>query len=414
MTETERAFLGSLLLDPSKLCDVSLLPDQMGRDAGELYAAIIRLDKQGVKPDYLSLAKALPKMNAADIADIGRAVGSAGNIGFYERELSEAWTREKLRRLGMVLQEKRGVDELLATVERELVEISGVGGKRAVSNVADLMLDFINLVEKRYNSHGEMPGIRTGVNALDACCLGLQPSLLYIIGARPSQGKSALMLNIAAHIAYKEKRKVGLLSLESGMNEIISRLVASMGRVSAGRIKSGVLSAADLQGVLEAGGRIADGFLYAWDQPNAKLTDVVSTCRQMVRKHGCEVLFLDYAQIVRVPGAIDRRAAAEETSMTMKELARELEVPIVMAAQLKRDADGRRPTFADFQWTSQFEQDADVAVLIQHIYKTNSDDPYQIESSWLLADKVRDGQKTAIPITFQQEYVTFTDNSREA
>ena len=140
----------------------------------------------------------------------------------------------------------------------------------------------------------------------------------------------------------------------------------------------------------------------------AKLGDCLSIARQMVRRYGAQVLFLDYAQIVRVPGASERREAAEEVSMSFKELARELNVPVVMLAQLKRDADGRRPDMGDFQWTSQFEQDADVACLIWHKYGPE----YQIEESFLIMDKVRDGAKAIVPVVFLNQYVTFVNKEK--
>lgn len=413
MTDDERALLGSLLHDPRKVCEVSIGSHNLTDRAGEILATIQRLDRKGVEPDIVSVSAELKHIPPAEIALLTSTVSTASNFDYYEGRVKESWTRRKLAALGeLLLHSKEPIDTLMASLDRELVEIAGTSGRRPVATVSSQMLGFIETLERRCNLKGEMPGIKCGIEGLDIVTLGLQKGLLYVIGARPSCGKSALMLNMAAHIAYKERRKVGVLSLESGSNEVLARMVSSMGHVSSKNIKAGLLSAGDKQKIMETCATIHGvDTMYIWDQPNAKLTDVVSVCRQMVRKGGCEVLFLDYAQIVRVPGAQDRRQAAEETSMTMKEIARDLQVPVVMAAQLKRDSDGRRPTFADFQWTSQFEQDADVAALIHHEYA--GDDPYKIERSWLLADKVRDGGKTAIPLVFKGEYVSFYGTQQE-
>jgi replicative DNA helicase len=232
--------------------------------------------------------------------------------------------------------------------------------------------------------------------------------LLYVIGGRPSQGKSALGLNIAAHVSIKERRPVGFLSLESSTTELLGRLVASSANVNSRNLASGFFSGTDMAGIHKAGELLYAAPLWIWDQPNAKLADTVSTARFMRRQHKVELLVIDYLQLIGVPGAVDRRDSVAQSSMAMKQLARELEIPVVILAQLNRDSDNRRPEMGDFQWSSQIEQDADVGIMLYH-KMSGPDEDRTIDKSWLFVEKCRDGKRGSVPVCFRQEYVRFED-----
>lgn len=409
MQDNERALLASLMLDPSIVGEMTIEADQFETaDNRDIFTAIMGLIVKGTTPDLKAVRSAMPGVDVAYLAEVSGTVGSAANWKHYEKLIKEDWAIRRIRTLGKMLQEKKESAELIETIEREICAITRIGGRRGIVRLADLMVPAIEEVERRYQAKGAMPGMSTGIDGFDAVTQGLQPSRLYVIGARPSQGKSALALNMALHMAVKDKRTVGFLSLESSNMELVLRGMSSMSRVESGRISSGFLGISDLAKIMDGGGQMAKANMWIWDQPNAKLGDCLSVARQMVRRYGAKVLFLDYAQIVRVPGTSERREAAEEVSMSFKELARELNVPVVMLAQLKRDADGRRPDMGDFQWTSQFEQDADVACLIWHKYGPE----YQIEESYLIMDKVRDGAKAIVPVVFLNQYVTFANKAQ--
>lgn len=409
MQENERSLLNAMMMDVGILAEMTVEVDQFQSATHRtIFNAIQSLAAKGVTPDVMAIHSELPGLDIAVLLETSSTIGSAANWRHYEKLVKEDWAIARLKILGKMLQEDKESAELIEVVEREICEITRTSGRRGIVKLSSLMARAIDEVERRFHAKGEMPGIPTGLEGFDAVTQGFQKARMYVIGARPSQGKSALALNMALHIAVKEKRTVGFLSLESSMVEMIMRGLSSLGRVESGRITSGFLSTSDFQKIQDGGIQIFNSNLYAWDQPNAKLGDCLSVARQMVRRYGAEVLFLDYAQIVRVPGTTERREAAEEVSMSFKELARELNIPIVLLAQLKRDADERRPGMGDFQWTSQFEQDADVACLIWHKYREN----YEIEESFLLMDKVRDGAKAIVPVVFLNQFVTFANKAR--
>lgn len=416
--DSELALLCSIIFNPENIPELLITADMFKDERnGTIFTAITKLYARGVSPDYVALSRACPTVDPVYITEIGNVTATGANFKHYEKQVALDWKIRELEKLSMEIKEQAekvnddaALDLITDGIEKTLNRLVLAENKRQIVDIKDLIPETVEKIEQKCKNKGKLSGISTGMTAFDNVTNGLKEGRLYVIGGRPSSGKSLSALGMAQHIVYEEKLPVGFISLESSVDELIMRSISSQGSVNADKLSSGFLTTGDFMKINDACSKMFYEGFKVYDEPNAKLSTVLSKAREMKRKYDIKVLFLDYAQIVRVPSAKDRRESSEETSMAMKQLARDLNIPVVMLAQLKRDADEKRPTFGDFQWTSQFEQDADVACLIWHEYEEMSEenqDPYKIKrSSWLL-DKVRDGKKTVIPVTFRGEYVRF-------
>jgi replicative DNA helicase len=403
-----------LFIKPSLFTEISVTKEMFSRAKNaDMFETMQALYWKGTSIDEKIITEEKPELDRSYVFDVANTVASAANWKWYEDAMKDEWTRERLERLGKVLatgampNNPPTTEELIDNIYTELELISGSSGRRSIVKIGESLLQYIEHLEQAYNNRGKLPGISTGIEGFDRHTQGLQKGLLYVIGARPSQGKSALALNMARHISVTEHIPCGMILAESSVRSAINRLVADLGNVNGVKVNSGFMAHKDFASIIEASGKLYEAPMYIWDQANPKLIDCKSVARLLVRKNKIQVLFVDYAQIIRVPGAIDRRSSAEEVSMSMKELARDLDIPVVLLAQLGRDADERRPGMGDFQWSSQFEQDADVAALLWHVYDKNT--PKLINESYLLMEKVKDGPTGSVRLTFEKDYVRFTD-----
>jgi replicative DNA helicase len=264
--------------------------------------------------------------------------------------------------------------------------------------------DFVTELKARYDSHGALRGISSGLDSVDGYTHGFLPRRLYYIGARPSQGKSALMLNMATDCAIRKQIPCGIISIESSGQEIIERVFSSVGNIPGDMLASGFWGPSQFADIQTLAGKIVGKPLYLYDKPNLNIAQVKSVARVMATMFKVKIIFIDYLQLIDSTNRkLTKMEQVADASKQLKELARELELPIVCLAQLRREADDRRPGLSDFQWASQIEQDADVAMLLWHEAKDEKTE------SWILIEKNRDGKKGQIPVSFMGEYVTFKE-----
>jgi len=301
-------------------------------------------------------------------------------------------------------------EDAVKNLEEALMVITKSKAQNKVVKLGEISKEFINIIEKRYHSKGEMVGIPSGISKLDAMILGFRKRMYYLIGGRPSQGKSALLLNMACNASINENKKVGYISTESSVMETVTRLYASQGKVNSMNLITGMFSVKDFAGINDVVEKTQNTNMYFFYKPGMTLDEVSQTARLMVRFYKCEIIFVDYLQDITLYGNDTTINKTSLKSKTMKYLAEELNIPVVAAAQLKRDSDERRPRLSDFGDSSQLEKDADGAILIYH-HHVNKSEPTQTPEyeSYLLAEKVRDGITGQVPVYFKKEYVTFTE-----
>jgi len=372
----------------------------------KIFGAMVEMNDRNVKPDIVNIHDSVPEVDVGFIANITSVSASTSNWKYYDGVIVDQWKRRKLHDIGMMLTEAEGAnDEIIEEAEKGILQIQESGGRQAVVKVGSAIAEHMKTIDDQYRNRGRLPGIATGFAKLDKMTMGLRDRLLYVIGGRPSEGKSALTLNMAQHIAVDSGISVGYISIESSRKEMMNRMLATRARINGEQILSGYLTEENMDKIMDVYRMIYEAPLYIWDQPNATISDVKSVSRSMKRHNGIKVLFVDYLQLIHIPGKDERKDVVAESSMALKALARELGIPVVVAAQLGRDADNRRPGMGDFQWSSQIEQDADVAILLWNQGREDDGD----EKSSFLVEKCRDGRRGKIPVRFERSFISFTE-----
>lgn len=283
-------------------------------------------------------------------------------------------------------------DELIETLMASLNDIRAAHGKDTSISFLDASQNALRELQKAFTASKPINGIESSLRGLDGVLGGLRGSRLIYVGARPSQGKSALIGQMADHVARKGV-KVGFISLESGAAELIQRTWARRLRINSMLIQSGVMKPEHME-VLK---NESENNIPIWisDRPNQSISQVTSQAHLWKAKYNIDILVIDYLQLIRVPKKKDKREVVEEASITLKDLSRQLDIPVVCAAQLRREVDGRKPHLGDFQHSSQAEQDADVAILLHWISEEGVHIPVD-----LIVAKNRDGAKTTLPLMF--------------
>ena len=247
----------------------------------------------------------------------------------------------------------------------------------------------------------------TGYTDLDSMTSGLQKSDLIIIAARPSQGKTALGLNIAAHAAIREGKTVAIFSLEMSKEQLVMRLFASEARVNMQNVNHGTPSSQELLKLAEANLTLANANMYIDDRSNISVAEIRSKCRRLKARNGLDMIVIDYLQLMKTPNGSDNRVQeVSELTRSLKILARELNVPIVLLSQLSRKAAERKPAMSDLRESGAIEQDADIIIMIYRDPSRTDDN-----SAEIIVAKNRNGPVDSIFLTWIGEYTRFENRT---
>ena len=386
------------------------LPDAFSR---AVFEAIARVVDSGHPANLVTVQAECGNRTVVppgELAALTNDVATTANAEFYTKAIRDQAKRRRLARLGRELQERLRSDDLGFITDFLESELTALTRHAEISHIVcarDEMISLIDEIEASYKSGGALPGLPTGFATLDDMILGFQPRHIYYIGGRPSGGKSALGMSMVKHL-ITEKVKVGVISLESSRREFLKRLLASRSGIGSQKLASGMLARSDFKDLTDAAGFIFERELFISDDSNATLSRVRGRIREMVRRFGVQIVFVDYLQLISEErSARQYREHVAECSKALKDVARELDIPVVVLAQLRRDADGRRPTLADFAESGQIERDADVAVLIHHFGEGPD------AQSALLVEKNRDGRTGSIKVKFKRETLTFSEDEPE-
>jgi len=408
MLEHEETFLSCVFQDQSILFKTKLTEAHFAdHDTRALFRAMLRCTDKNVKVDYIAISDFDAEIDKTYPPRIYNLAPSSANWKFYEKIIATDYQRRQLKNIGTMLaniDEAEAPGEYIERAEKELFQLATDSKTSEIKRLADIVPDALKVFEERYRLHGQLPGLSTGIIGLDSLLGGLQQSKYIVIGARPSDGKSALAVNMLCHIGIREKCPTGLISAESSNTEIVTRVFSSEGNINGTKLSMGLLSPRDFESMQSVGISLREAPVYLYDAPNVKFTELKSVARQMVSTFKIRALFVDYVQIIQWE---DQRLAKHEqvaaVSMGLKALARELKIPVVGLSQLKRDSEGREPQMADLDYSKQLEQDADALVFIYHPQKDEHDN----QPSQLIVRKNRDGAKGKVDVTFRREYVKF-------
>ncbi|MBU3978620.1 replicative DNA helicase, partial [Patescibacteria group bacterium] len=305
--------------------------------------------------------------------------------------------------------EDKQVKEILDLAESSIFSISQSHIKGGFVQLKTTLTESFDRIDELQKKGAGFRGVKTGFIDLDNLLSGMQKTNLLILAARPGQGKTALVLNIAQHIALKEKKPVGIFSLEMSKEELVDRLLIAQSDVDAWRLKTGKLSEEDFTKLSQAMGELAEAPLFIDDTPGLSILEMRSKARRLQMEHDLGLIVVDYLQLVDPGRRYDNRV--QEVSMVsqaLKNLARELNVPVLAASQLSRAVEHRgekRPQLADLRESGAIEQDADV---VMFIYRPDIEVTTPHIPSKLLIAKHRNGPTGEIDLMFFGNRIRFS------
>ena len=434
--EAEQSVLGAILLDNdaiNQVLEVLTAEDFYRESHREIFRAMAELSDHSQPVDAITLTDALRTKGALEriggaayIAELAAIVPTAANVAYYARIVRE---KNVLRSLVSVATEiaagaydqPSNVDEYLDSAEHRVFEISERRIRPAFHTMPELTRESLKLLERLYERKELVTGVPTGFTDLDRITAGLQPSDLIIIAARPSVGKSALALNIAAYAAMYAEPRVGVafFSLEMSKEQLVLRLLCSEARVDSARARSGYLSDRDFPKLAQAAARLSEANIYIDDASDISPIQLKAKCRRLARERGNNLglIMVDYMQLMRSsrPGE-SREKEIAEISRSLKALAKELRVPVVALSQLNRQVEtrpDRRPLLADLRESGAIEQDADVIAFIyrDEMYHRDSREPGVAE---IIVAKQRNGPTDTAKLTYLSQFTRFENHAPDA
>jgi replicative DNA helicase len=429
--EAEQSVLGGLMLDNQafdRVAELVVSQDFYTRTHKLIFEAMTALAEIGDPIDLITISESLEKNNQlsgiggfAYLAEIAKNTPSAANIDAYASIVRErAVVREMIGVANEIAEagfnpEGRTSHDLLDFAESKVFKIAeqrtkSSDGPQSIHNILEKTVDKI---EELYQSPQDgVTGVSTGYADLDKMTTGLQPSDLIIVAARPSMGKTTFAMNLAEHAAMTQDKPVLIYSLEMPSEQIMMRMLASLGRINQTKVRTGQLDDDDWARLSSTMGLLMEkGKMYVDDASGLTPTDVRSRARRIAREHGgISMIMVDYLQLMRVPSLSDNRTLEiAEISRSLKALAKELQCPVVALSQLNRTLEQRadkRPINSDLRESGSIEQDADLIMFIyrDEVYNEDSTDKGVAE---IIIGKQRNGPIGKVRLTFQGQFSRF-------
>ena len=424
--EAEACVLGSMMLDAAAIdMAVQLLqPEFFYRPAHELmYQALVDLRNAG-KPIDLVLVKnellqrkQLEQIGGVEyIVALAEGVPSTANVEYYARIVRDkAMLRQLIVAGTEMIREayecRQEAPEVIDAAEQAVFRIAQNQIGQDTSDIRSLLQ---KTIEDLLNSEGKLiTGLPTGYHKLDEITSGFQRGEMLILGARPSMGKTSCLLNIAEHMAVVERKPVAIFSLEMSKEQLAQRLLSSHSRFNLRQMRRGMIAPEDWSRLQQAAGELEASPIFIDDSPTLTILQLRAKARRLQATHGIEAIFIDYLQLMTYAGRADnRQEQVTEISRGIKALARELNVPVVTAAQLNRgttERSGNRPRMSDLRESGSIEQDADVVMLLHNedYYHRGESDYMPTKITELIVAKQRNGPTDTVKLTFLEEFTRF-------
>ncbi len=429
--EAEQATLGALLLDWGSLGDVVtyLRSDNFYSQQNQvIYDSLLHLFSQGIRGDMLTLIDDLTKNGklaeaggVAYISTLTDTVPTSANVDYYAKIVLDNSTRRNLIKISSDIKsdsfnETKDSRKILEEAEQKIFKLTDVNQSTQVYAMKDVVPKTIQLIDYHYKNKDSVSGIPSGFNQLDSMTSGFQNSEMTIIGARPSMGKTALALSMMQHIAIEKNIPCGFFSLEMSAEQIGQRLLSQVARIPGTKLRSGMLKTEDFKKLQDAAGLCFEAPLYIVDTPNMKLLDLRAMARRMKVNQKVQIIFIDYIGLItsenEAAPVYDQQSAI---SKSLKSLARELEIPIIVLCQVARTAEGNEPNLAQLRGSGSIEQDADMVIFIHgERQKQKEGEEYNpVQDRKLVVAKQRNGPIGDVPILFISSYTKFENKARE-
>ena len=440
--DAERGVLSSLLLAPREVGGMCA-EKQIKREHffipahAEIYGTLLELWDANKPIDFITLTQVLRDRSlldqcggAAFVTELFTFLPTAANAAYYIEILQEKYT---LREIIKVCTEyaARGYDEqddvpnLLNDVEAKVFEIAQDRFKDRAANMKQMVLAAVDAIEKLYDRRGSITGLPTGFVDLDKMTDGLHGSEMIVIAARPGMGKTALAMNMVEHIAVEHKLPVAVFSLEMSSQQLVQRLLCSRARVNLARVRDGFLSERDFPALQTAASKLAETRIFIDDTSSLSILELRAKARRLKSQHDIQAVFIDYLQLIRSTSKRaqeNRQIEIAEISSGLKALAKELNIPIVVLAQLNRNPENRsgeskgRPRLSDLRESGSIEQDADlVGLLVREEFYVDGEEEKQAAEgkATLIIAKQRNGPTGDVHLTFLKEFTRFETRAKD-
>lgn len=427
--ETERAVLGGLMIDPNaiiKIVDFILPSDFYKPVHQKIYEIIFDLFTNNQPVDILSVSTKLKEKNWLEeiggvnyLTDLINEVPTASHIVHYAKIVKEKKVLRDLIQTSAEINEKVyeniGVENLLDEVEQKIFNITQRSLPQKYVHLKDELQAAYERIEKMHRGETAIRGVPTGFAKLDDILSGLQRSDFVLLGARPSLGKTTLVLDIARHAAVRNQTPVGIFSLEMSREQVVDRLIAAEAQVALWRLRTGKLSdQLEFDMIQESLDRLSQAPIFIDDSPSPTVLQIRSVARRLQIEQGLGLLIIDYLQLIQ-PRTDSSNIVQQVTEISrgLKALARELKTPVLAVSQLSRAVDQREikiPRLSDLRESGSLEQDADVVMFIcrKNWEKTDAT-PEEKDSAEIIIAKHRNGPLGSVELMFDSEKVCFRD-----
>ena len=431
--EAEQSVVGAMLMDKDAImtaAEIVSREDFYQTAYGILFEAMVELFNEGKPVDLITLQERLkekdvpPEITSLEFArDLLTAVPTSANVKYYAEIVMEKSMLRKLIKLNEEIENmcylgRDSLEAVLETTEKRVFELVQKRNTGDYVPIKQVVLNALDKIEKSSKTKGTVTGIPTGFIDLDYKTSGLQPSDLILVAARPSMGKTAFVLNIAQHVAFRSNKTVAIFSLEMSKEQLVNRLFSLESQVDAQLLRTGNLKDSDWEKLIEGAGVIGKSKMIIDDTPGISISELRSKCRKFKLEQGLDLIIIDYLQLMtgRVGGrAESRQQEISDISRSLKGLARELNVPVIALSQLSRAVEQRpdhRPMMSDLRESGAIEQDADVVMFIYRDDYYNKD-TYMKNIAEIIIAKQRNGPIGTVNLAWLPNYTKFANATRK-
>lgn len=427
----ERAVLGAVLMDAMAFNHAAevLGTEDFHHDAHRrIFRAMQALSAASRAIDFLTLAEALERAGDLEAAGghaylttLTEGLPRSVNIEHYARIVKDRAISRRLFAAAQTISNAclAGSEEsavLLDQAEKLIFEIAEERVKEGLTGVGEIAAPLL----ERLNAHGQqITGLATGYTDFDNLTAGLQPSDLVILAARPSMGKTALAMNIVEHAALQQNKTAAVFSLEMSKVQLVMRMLCSVARVNAHRLRMGFVGRDDIDRLTRALARVATAPIFIDDTAGIDVGTLRAKCRRLKAERGLDLVVVDYLQLMTSVGKVENRTLeVSAMSRGLKALAKELNVPVVALSQLSRASEKRdgdhRPVLSDLRESGAIEQDADVVAFVFREEMYRKDDPEVQGKAEIIIEKQRNGPRGTVHLAFLRDFTRFENLAEEA
>jgi replicative DNA helicase len=427
--EAERSVLGAILVDNQQFeraREILASGSFYARRNQQIFDVLQKLVDAGTALDVVTVKAELERDGLLDeiggpayLAELLEGVPRSANVEHYARIVKEKDMLRELIRctqgiLASALEARDTADQLLDDAEKAIFQVAEKRLRPGFLPISVTAEESLHAIEELTRRRELITGVPTGFPVLDEMTAGLQRGDLVIVAARPSMGKTSLALNICSHAALSQGRTVGVFSLEMSHQQLFFRMLCSEGHVDAHRLRTGRVDREEWQGIIKVFGRLSGAPVYIDDTPGIGIMEMRAKARRLKREKNLDLLIVDYLQLMRGRGRYEsRQQEISDISRSLKELAKELDVPVVALSQLSRAPEqrggDRRPQLSDLRESGALEQDADVVMFLyrEELYKR--DDPDLRGQAELIVGKQRNGPTGTVRLRFIRDYTRFVN-----